>query len=406
MHLTRLTLEHFRTYKQLSLPLTPGLTLIQGDNAAGKSNLMEAVHLLAATRSARAGGEGEMIAWDAPAPFVARVEGEAVRADGPVRVEIAIAARLEPSGRARMGRSGAPLSAKRLRLNGVPRRASNVAGQIAAVLFSTQDMEILTGSPAARRRYLDFALAQVGRAYARALSRYERALTQRNALLRRIGHGEAGVAELDHWDQTLAAEGGRIIAERAAAVRTLAPAAEAHHARVADPDAGGQSLQLAYRPALHDAHIPDDLDASQATGLLTDALQALRPRETAAGMTLVGPHRDDLDILLAGRPLAVFGSRAQQRSAALTLRLAEAGLIRACTGEAPVLLLDDVFSELDPPRRDATAGALEGTEQVILTTADPEALPPRLPAPAAAYCVRSGRLDLLGNGQTRHPRGG
>ena len=406
MHLTRLTLEHFRTYTKLSLPLTPGLTLIQGDNATGKSNLTEAVHLLAATRSARAGGEGEMIAWDAPAPLIARVEGDAVRADGPMRVEIAIAARLEPGGRARLGRSGAPLSSKRLRLNGVPRRAADVAGQIAAVLFSTQDIEILTGSPAARRRYLDFALAQAGRGYAPTLSRYERTLTQRNALLRRIGQGLAGVAELDHWDATLATEGGRIFAARAAAVRTLAPAAEAHHARIADPDVDGQPLQLAYRPALRDSGIPDDLNASLAAGLLADALQTLRPRETAAGLTLVGPHRDDLGILIAGRPIATFGSRAQQRSAALALRLAEAGLIHDHTGEAPVLLLDDVFSELDPPRRNATARSLEGAQQIILTTADPEALPAQLPTPAAAYCVRAGSLEPLDTTPARHPPSG
>lgn len=415
MYLTDLTLDHFRSYASLTLTLRPGLTLVIGDNATGKSNLLEAIYTLAATRSPRASTEGELIAWDAPHPPVTRIAGSAHRADGPVRVEIALVARTDPQGGVVPAKSGAPLTSKRIRVNGVNRRASDATGQIAAVLFTTLDIEIITGSPSHRRRYLDLTIAQYDRAYARAYSRYDKAVTQRNALLKRIRAGEATAAELAPWDDVLISEGATVVAARADAVKQLAVAANRHHDDVTSFDATDtdtdtatptdtatatatntgtttDTLDLAYQPALGKAGLPDVATANAVQERLQAALNAERHRELGAGTTLIGPHRDDVAIQLNGHAAAAYASRAQQRSIALALRLAEADLLRARTGESPILLLDDVFSELDPSRRTATARAIAGAEQVIVSSADAATVPDALPVAVDSYRVADGQL--------------
>ncbi len=405
MHLRELSLDAFRSYPQLRLTLEPGLTLIVGDNAAGKSNLLEAIYLLAATRSPRASTEGEMIAWGAlagasvPAPAVTRVAGTAARAAGAVTVEIALVTRSDARGQPLLARSGAPLTSKRLRLNGIARRATEVVGRIAAVLFTTLDIETITGAPSQRRRYLDLTITQSDRGYARAYGRYDKALTQRNALLKRLREGSAvgaGSEQLRPWEDVIAEEGGVVMAARAAAVAALGQAAAAHYRTLAPaqetasplaPGAQAGALALEYRPALEGAAL--ETIAAEA---LREAMARLRPREIAAGTTLVGPHRDDLLVRLGERSATAYASRAQLRSAALALRLAEADRLWALTGERPLLLLDDVFSELDPARREAAVATIAPAEQVLLTTADPASLPRGLPRPAAAYRLAAGRL--------------
>lgn len=396
MYLRELTLDHFRSYEHLSLALEPGLTLVLGDNGTGKSNLLEAIYALATTRSMRASSEGEVIAWDAPMPPIARVAGTAQRLDGPVSVELAIVARTTPDGSVVPAKSGAPLTSKRLRANGIPRRASEVIGLIGAVLFTTLDIEIISGSPRGRRRYLDMMIAQSDREYARTFSRYDKGLTQRNALLKRIGEGQATASELVQWDDVVVEGGAMIIAARSAAVRELASAAATHHRHVAASDpAHVDGLELRYLPALGESGLPDDASREAVAEGMRAAFAVLRGREIAAGTTLAGPHRDDVAIELSGRSLAAYGSRAQQRSVALALRMAEADVLRERSGESPVLLLDDVFSELDPARRAATAEALEDAEQVIVTTADASAVPGELREPVASYRVAEGRLTAV-----------
>ncbi|PZC48454.1 MAG: DNA replication and repair protein RecF [Chloroflexi bacterium] len=422
MYLRTLELDAFRSYDHLRLTLPPGLTLFIGDNAAGKSNLLEAIAVLAMTRSPRATTEGEMIGWPAitaatrEEPAVARIAGQAERSQGPVQVEIALVARADAQGRPLKSRSGAPLSSKRLRLNGIARRATEIVGQIGAVLFTTLDIEILTGPPSRRRRFLDLLIAQSDRGYARAYSTYDKAVTQRNAVLKHMGAGDATAAELAPWDDVLAHEGGIILAARASAVAALAELAPERHRFLTSGDEAG-ALRLAYLPALGPpalglpalgpptlargvAPAGDPPDAAAASGLLRDAMAAVRRREVGAGTTLVGPHRDDLSLTIDARPAGAYASRAQQRSVALALRLAEADLLRQRTGEAPILLLDDLFSELDVARREATAAALAdtlgaspGTAQLLVTTADARALPDALPGATAGFRIADGRVE-------------
>lgn len=397
MYLAELTLDQFRSYPHLTVSFQPGLTLILGANATGKSNLLEAIYLLATTRSPRVTTAGEVIAWEAPSPAVARVAGAAVRQDGPVQIEIALVTRTDAQGAVLSSTLGAPLISKRIRLNGVARRAADAIGQITAVLFTTLDIAIISGAPSLRRRYLDFTIAQFDRRYASAIGRYDRAVTQRNALLRRIAEG-AAVDELGSWDDIVGEEGSSIVAARAAALRTLGPRAAEHHRRITAATAlEADDLQLTYRPALGGADLPAAASAQAVAPRLLAALRAERAREIGARRTLVGPHRDDLTIQLNGRSAAAFASRAQQRSIALALRLAEADLLRAATGEQPILLLDDIFSELDRERRAATAQALTEAQQVIVTSADAAAVPAEMPAPVASYRAEEGRLVALGS---------
>ncbi len=377
MHLTRLQLSNFRSWAELELELDPGITLISGHNAAGKSNLVEAIYMLASLRSTRAQTEGELIRWDADQPQVMRVAGTALANDEAVQVEVALAARSgsAPSGAgAARRRSGAPLTSKRIRVNGVARRASDALGAIRAVQFTTLDLDLLTGSASVRRRYLDVAVGQLQRAHAANLSRYQRALTQRNALLKRIADGRAAASELEQWDELLESSAAPIWQARSEAAQSLSKLAAARHLDLRAPDDPAEVLGLTYTPAD------------------SETLRESRARDLARGSTSVGPHRDELLIDLDGRPAANFASRAQQRVAALSMRLAEADYLAEQSSDSPILLLDDVFSELDPPRRSRTADAVSAVEQVILTTADPHVIPFSPPDLAASFEIVEGEL--------------
>ena len=423
MYLRELELDWFRSYERLRLTLSPGLTLFVGDNGAGKSNLLEAIALLAMTRSPRTSTEGEMIGWGALArapagpgtgaeAAVTRVAGRGERADGAVQVEIALLARSDAGGTPLASRGGAPLISKRLRLNGIARRATEVVGQIGAVLFTTLDIEVLGGPPSRRRRFLDLMIAQMDRGYARSYGRYDKAVTQRNALLKRIGEGTASAEELGPWDDVLAKEGGVVVAARAGTLAALAELARARHALLTPGGAsdGAGRLGLRYEPALGGLALEasgtaddagsQEISVERAAVALREAMAVVRRREVGAGSTLVGPHRDEMSVLLGERPAGAYGSRAQQRSLALALRLAEADLRRSRTGESPILLLDDLFSELDPARREATALALGETlddgGQVLLTTADAGSAPAGLPASGGEYRIAGGEVRACG----------
>ena len=387
MHLTRLELSDFRSWTRLELALEPGLTLISGPNAAGKSNLIEAIYLLAALRSTRAAVEGELIRWNAASPQTMRSAGTATTRDGEVEVEIAVIARAGTAGGGVRVRSGAPLTSKRIRVNGVPRRAADALGAIRAVQFTTLDLELLTGPSSLRRRYLDVAIGQLQPNHAAALSRYQRALQQRNALLKRVAANQAQPSELDQWDELVATAAAPIWESRAAATVALASAAAARHVALRSPDDREETLEIRYLPASLEGATGDDWH-----GAMREALASSRSRDLARGATQVGPHRDDLAIDLNGRPAAAFGSRAQQRACALALRLAEADFLAAGSGEAAILLLDDIFSELDPERRERTAAALADAEQVILTTADVHSLPQNLANLSATWTIAGGAL--------------
>lgn len=391
MHLSQLSLLNVRSFRRLDLALEPGSYVVVGENAEGKSNLLEAIALLATTRTQRPGTDAELISWTAlreePLPaarFAGRVESER----GSDTVEMTIAARSlsTPEGSAPDRAAGTgetapppPPTGRRFRLNGVARRASDLVGTLRAVLFSAADLGVVAGAPAARRRYLDLTLSQLDGRYVRAAQRYARVLQQRNSLLRRLAERRGRLDELDFWDEELAQAGAVLLAERARSLAQLAGDAARRYAELAPGDA---PLRPCYRPALpgplaRELLARGDSGAGEwLSGAFREALAERRREDVAAGVTRIGPHRDDVAFLLGGRELAATASRGQQRGAALALRLAEVELCRTRTGEPPVLLLDDVLSELDAGRRERVIEVAYGVEQLVVTTPDPARPPP------------------------------
>ena len=413
MHLTRLALTNFRNYTHLELNLAPGLTLLQGNNACGKTNLLEAVFYLATARSPHAGAERELLRWGAseePIPF-ARVEAQVERRNGTqTNLEIVLLQAGEEKGHQTESVEAHKTSgrmSKRIKVNGVPKRALDLLGQLNAVLFLPEDLDLVFGSPGDRRRYLDTTLAQIDPRYGRALSRYNQVLEQRNSLLREFHERPFKPAELEIWDQHLVTEGAYIIARRAETVERYNQLTAEIHPRLTG---GAEYLALVYQPsvglaagrAVQPALGPGDLPAGRASAVaprFAQQLASMRSRELGAGLTLVGPHRDDLRFLVDRSPemthamdAITYASRGQGRTIALSLKLAEVALMRAETEEEPVLLLDDVMSELDAPRRAALSQTVMDASQALITATDLEDFTPELLTRAKILRVCEGRV--------------
>jgi DNA replication and repair protein RecF len=379
MRLLRLRLSDYRNFHRLDLALRGGASAFVGANAQGKTNLLEAVYLLATMKDLRAETEAQVIrraALDDPIP-AARVVGDAETAEGALKLEVAIVAREG---------SGGAVATKTVKVNGVAKRLTAAVGRLTAVLFTAADIGLITGAPSGRRRYLDITLSQVDRDYAAARSRLERLVTQRNHLLRRMRERGGDTDQLAFWDDKLASDGGYLFATRAQALFELATLAADAHSSLAP----AERLELAYLPRL-DGLDPEDLaDRESAATAYAQALRAGVSRDVAAGMTLQGPHRDDLAFTLDGLAASGFASRAQQRTIALSLRLAEARLLDARRGEPPLLLLDDILSEMDAARARSVIEAVSSYDQLLVTATDVERFPPGFLDRAELFTVQAG----------------
>ena len=377
MHLAHLALTDVRSFRHLAIDLAPGIYVIAGENAAGKTNLLEAVAILATTRSVRSGPDLDLIAWQAiaedPLP-AARLEADVETAAGRRSLEVAVIAQVAVAG-VPPTRAG-----KRFRVNGVARRASDLIGQLRVVMFAADDLMIIDGPPVNRRRYLDITISQLDPAYLRALQRYARVLEQRNSLLRRLNErGGRSLDQLDFWDDELAEAGALILARRADAVRALTRDAADRYAELAATE--DETLDVRYLPGVPDS-VQQALREHDLQARLRAALEAARVEDVRRGVSRIGPHRDDLSFSIGGHPAGLSASRGQQRSAALALRLAEVALSTRRTGDPPVLLLDDILSELDPRRRERILRVAYGVDQVLITTPD-EDRPTREELPGA-----------------------
>lgn len=400
MYLAHLALTNFRNYPHLELDFEPGITLLLGNNAQGKTNLLEAVFFLATARSPHAGAERELIHWGAasePIPF-ARVQAHVARAGGyAVELEIVLV-----TGQDR-DLTTARVS-KRIKVNGVNKRALDLLGNLNVVLFLPQDLNLVFGSPGDRRRYLDTTLSQIDPRYSRALSQYANVLEQRNALLKEFRERSFSDAELEPWNQKLVEQGAYLIARRAQTV-------DAYNTLVADIHPRltlhRETLRLVYQPTLPPEGLtlpatrqlglgltPPLPPTAQVAAAFRQQLHEMRSREVGAGLTLVGPHRDDLRFYVDGIDMITYGSRGQGRTIAVGLKLAEIALMRAETGQEPVLLLDDVMSELDKPRRAALSRAILNAPQAIISATDLDDFTPDLLARARICRVAQGKINM------------
>ncbi|GBD08578.1 DNA replication and repair protein RecF [Candidatus Thermoflexus japonica] len=400
MWLRALSLTQFRNYARLEWRLEPRVIMIYGGNAQGKTNLLEAIACATMGHSFRTHSDRELIhwtAWQDPMPF-ARVIAEFVRKDGPVRLELTLVAEGGAPSRPTLAPETASIR-KQVRINGIPHRVLDLFGQAAVVLFTPQDVEVVGGPPAERRRLLDLLIAQTSSAFARTLAAYQRALSQRNALLRQLQEEGGDPAQLDLWDEAVARYGAPLMEQRARALQAIARHAEDIHKALS----GGEPLLLRYVPGLD----PFQAGGQMALGVMTwgemlrvDALQEVfqrallreRALDIQRGTTRIGPHRDDLRFIVDGVDLGLYGSRGQQRTAILAFKLAAARWLASVFQESPVLLLDEVMAELDEERRRYLLRALEDVEQAIMTTADPMLFEPAFRERVRRFVVQAGFL--------------
>ncbi len=393
MYLSRLVLTNFRNYVRLSLELAQSVIVLYGANAQGKTNLLEAIYYLVAARSPYAGSDAQLVNWLADQDDLPhmRVEAELMRAGRPVRIEIVLTRTAARGNGYR----------KHVRVNGIPRRVTELPGVASVVLFAPQDISLVDGPPIGRRRYLDAILCQIDAGYRRALSQYNRVLERRNHLLRTLRERGGKRDQLDFWDQKLAQEGSLIVARRQRAVSELEFLAQPIHRELSG---GNERLRMRYLPGV-DVHSGEPqlrLNLELDTPLRTpdevgraflEQLRVMREEEIGRGVTLIGPHRDDLRLLDGRVDLHLYGSRGQQRTAVLALKLAEVSLIARTIGEQPILLLDEVMAELDVERRQYLCQQVVQVEQSIITGADIRSLPPAILDQASIYRVVQGRVQ-------------
>ena len=372
MFLSNVSLFDFRNYAELELALERSTTIFFGGNAQGKTNLLEAVALAALTRSPRSQQAGELVRFGQTAARVTcSVQSERGRDELEVRI-------LNPAGGGRASR--------RFTVNGTPRRAGDVMGALRIVLFWPDDLQLVKGPGEGRRRFLNTLLSQIDPGHARELNRYGHLLEQRNALLRAIRDGRQSSDGLEVWSQALAESGAAIMVERQRRLLELQPVAAAFHRELSDDR---ERLELRYRPCgARIGEAPVELVAQQLRAAMLEA----RDEEMARGQTAVGPQRDDVEVWLDDHQARLFASQGQQRSIVLSLKLAELNYLSDVTGEQPVLLLDDVMSELDPARRERLLAALQPGPQALITAADLNDLPRSILDRAAVFRVEQGTI--------------
>src|SRR5512147_2237723 len=407
MHLNRLSLTNFRKFTRLDIDIPQRVVLLAGANAQGKTSVLEAIYFLAAFTSFQTHADRQIVNFDEAKNnqlTVTRLVAEYQRSKSKHRLEVRLI--LEPTG---------TLNAQRLRkeilLDGVKRPVNEAIGHFNAVIFVPQMSQIIEGAPEDRRRYLNLALAQSTPAYARVLSEYNQALTQRNALLKLLGERggssdkrSSPVDQIEVWDEALARLGAQIILWRIEAIQQIERlASRVHH----ELTRGAEILRLSYEPAFDPLPKPDrqlglkmdtivdrsHLDLNEIRDGFRASLSALRNEEIARGVTTIGPHRDELRFLANDIDLGNYGSRGQVRTTLLSLKLAEVNWMKDRTGEWPVILLDEVMAELDLQRRADLLKYVSESEQVLFTTADLHLFPEAFVGNADVWHVEGGKIE-------------
>ena len=395
MYLKHLSLTNFRSLTRLDMELPRRVVLLVGSNAQGKTSVLEAIYFLAAFTSLQTHVDRQIVNFhEAKNPLaVTRLVADYQRNKTKQRIEARLI--LEPSG----------INGQRLRKeilqNGVKKQVSDVMGNFNAVIFVPQMSQIIEGGPDERRRYLNLALAQTVATYARLLSDYHQALTQRNALLKTLGERGGNSDQLQVWDEALVRLGAQIILHRIQAVQEIERfASRIHH----ELTRGTEVLRLAYEPSYDPLPKPEmqlglkldtPIDRSGLKlgeiqeGFLT-RLKGLRNEEIARGVTTIGPHRDDLRFIINRADVSDYGSRGQMRTTLLALKLAEVEWMQERTGEWPVILLDEVMAELDINRRADLLKYVGKSEQVLFTTTDLSLFTPEFVEQAEIWDVSGG----------------
>jgi len=406
MYLKHLSLTNFRNFARLDLDMPRRVVVLVGSNAQGKTSLLEAVYFMAAFTSFQTHADRQLVNFIAARDarkqvVVGRLVADFQRGRSDHRLEARLI--LEPT-----GVNGVRLR-KEVLLDGVKRSLSDVIGQFNAVVFVPQMSQILEGGPDERRRYLNLTLAQTIPSYVRALSEYNQALSQRNALLKALNEHGRNSEQLGVWDEALARLGAQIILWRIQALQEIERLAARVHLELTR---GKEVLRLSYEPAFDPLPQPEGqlglkmdtpvdrsgLELEEIRLGFVEKLARLRREEIARGMTTIGPHRDELRFLANGIDLGDYGSRGQIRTALLALKMAEVNWMKERTGEWPVILLDEVMAELDLERRADLLAYLDKSEQVLFTTTDLNLFTPDFARNAEIWDVYGGNVSLRKEG--------
>lgn len=349
MQITLLEVTNFRCHEQAALELPPGLNLLVGPNGSGKTTLLEAIMLLATGRSPRTNWARELLRWEAQQAIV---QGQFIAQAGAThQVSVSLT----------RGSLGGEIQ-KEIRFNGSPPESiTQLMQQLPVVLFEPEDLQLVKGSPRQRRRFMNMALAGLRPLYLQDLQRYRRARRQRNELLKQAAGGPATGEDLAPWTRQLVQAGAQLMADRQWLVEQVGPRAAALYAELSG---GTEPLELRYRP-----NVSGEEGLPERRQAFYEALEQSWDWELRRRATQVGPHRDDLLVLLGGQRARDFGSQGQQRTATLSLKLAQAQVLAASRQESPLVLLDDCLSELDQSRRQQVVELVGQFDQLILTTA-------------------------------------
>lgn len=344
MNIKSLKLHNFRNYNNLEIDFSKDFNIIYGENAQGKTNIIESIFLCASGRSHRTSKDGELIKIDSDGYYV-KLDVEKQITDAVIEIYCKRDDK------------------KRIRVNDIPlKKIGELVGQLKVVIFSPEDLLVIKEGPAERRRFLDITLSQLKPSYFYDLQQYSKILTQRNSLLKEIQSNNRLMETLEVWNNNLVNTGARIIKTRKEFIKKLCKIAEDMHYKLTD---NKERLEIKYAPSID---TKDIFDLDDIKDVFFRKLKEAQRNELQRGTSLYGPHRDDYIIFLDGMNIKQFGSQGQQRTSVLSVKLSEVGILKEETGENPVLLLDDVMSELDINRQNYLCNNLEGIQTIVTCT--------------------------------------
>lgn len=400
MRLTHLSLSNFRLFSRLDVDLPAGILLLVGNNAQGKTSILESMYLLATFTSFHASSDRQLVNFQSVDEDLAvgRVVAEYLRGERSHRLEVRLI--LEKNG------NGGKRFRKEILLDGTRVAPAQVVGHFASVIFLPQMTRVIEGGPDERRRYLNLTISQSDAVYTRALTEYHQALTQRNALLKLLAERGGDPVQLSYWNEILTSRGAILLHARIHAISEIGAIAARIHRRLTQES---ELLQLAFQPSINPGEnagettpqpslalgdIPDfsGLDRETIQANFLSQLERSRREELARGVTVIGPHRDELRMLVNGVDLGNYGSRGQIRTALLAVKMAEVEWLKSKIGFWPVLLLDETLAELDLQRRADLLAFLDGYKQAILTTTDIHLFPPDFAGKGTLWHVQDGSI--------------
>ncbi|ACK98413.1 DNA replication/repair protein RecF [Bacillus thuringiensis] len=369
MFISEIQLKNYRNYEKLELSFEDKVNVIIGENAQGKTNLMEAIYVLAMAKSHRTSNDRELIRWDEE---FGQIKGKLQKRNSSLSLELNISKK-----------------GKKAKLNQLEQqKLSQYIGVMNVVMFAPEDLNLVKGSPQVRRRFLDMELGQIAPIYLYELSQYQKVLTQRNHLLKKMqGNSKNEETMLDVFTLQLIEHGAKILQKRFEFLHLLQEWAAPIHRGISR---GLEELEIVYKPSVD---VSESMDLSKIKEVYYESFQSVKQREIFRGTTLIGPHRDDLQFFVNSKNVQVFGSQGQQRTTALSLKLAEIELIYSEVKEYPILLLDDVLSELDDYRQSHLLNTIQGKVQTFVTTTSVDGIEHETLKDAKTIHVTNGTVD-------------